>query len=115
VRLSGHLCSWSLYFRHLVCLGHPSSPHGFVKVHQGLEEDTLGLGVLDLGIEEASLGIKDFDAAGVAFVKAQAGNTGIGRERCNWRPWASNCQGAGLTGTWARDSSRRYPVMAEGP
>jgi hypothetical protein len=61
-----------LYLRHLVCLGHSSSPHGLVKGHQGLEEGSLGLGILELGIEEASLGIKDFDVAGVAFVKAQA-------------------------------------------
>src|SRR5512137_225188 len=69
---------WSLYLRHLVCLGHPSTSHGFVEVHQGLEEDTLGLGVLKLGIEEAPFGIEDLDVAGVAIVKAQAGNMGIG-------------------------------------
>ena len=80
-----------MYLRHLVRLSHPSSPHGLVKVRQGLEEEALGLGILKLGIEEASLGIKDLDVAGVAFVKAQAGNTGIGRECSTWRPWASNC------------------------
>ena len=77
----------TLYLRHLVRFSHPSSPHGLVEVDQGLEEDALGLGILKLGVEKASLGIEDLDVAGVAFVIPEPGNAGIIVSVSTWRLW----------------------------
>jgi len=59
------------------CLDYPSPSHRFIKIHERQEEDSLGLGVGQLSIEETPLCIEDLYIARVAVVVAQTGSLGV--------------------------------------
>ena len=77
----GDLCDTIPYWRYsLACLFHdPAAAHRLVKVHQGLEENSLCLRPCELRVEKAPFRIEHLDVARVAVFKSQTCEAGVGQ------------------------------------
>ena len=64
-------------------LGYPASPHGLVKVDNGLEQRALSLNIGKLHFKEAPFSVQHLDVAGIAVVEPEPCQAGVCPERQN--------------------------------